>query len=276
MPKPSAFITLGDAMQGAVTTQWRKLQRHLAAQLKSLLAKGDFTGASELIAQITLAGLLEPLQPRLRELGISALLLGASKVKPISRSALVQGERLPPAFDHGLDQLQYMIEEDVSDRVRDGCFAVLRGVELDAGASIDAAVDQLLGPLTDDWLSVSTDILYSRLVSLGFLFQAALDALDQYQVCEELDGRECPVCALMNGRVFDVEREYDRVQQVLSTMDPAQLVSTARWPKQDAESVAWMAQLTANELQANGWGSPPYHPHCRGYLVVPGTVEETG
>jgi hypothetical protein len=39
-------------------------------------------------------------------------------------------------------------------------------------------------------------------------------------------------------------------------------------------SVKQLKKLSEAEIQARGWGSPPYHPLCRGQLVPLGTVEE--
>jgi hypothetical protein len=36
-----------------------------------------------------------------------------------------------------------------------------------------------------------------------------------------------------------------------------------------AAAVEGMAAMTGAELQARGWGAPPYHPCCRGYLILP-------
>ena len=52
------------------------------------------------------------------------------------------------------------------------------------------------------------------------------------------------------------------------------LKTAAPWPKQDPDSVKRLRALSEAEIQANGWGSPPYHPLRRGQVVPTGTVRE--
>jgi hypothetical protein len=60
---------------------------------------------------------------------------------------------------------------------------------------------------------------------------------------------------------------------VLQLQDPEALKTAAPWPKQDDQSVKVLRSLSEAEIQARGWGSPPYHPLCRGQLVPLGTTE---
>jgi hypothetical protein len=46
------------------------------------------------------------------------------------------------------------------------------------------------------------------------------------------------------------------------------------YPKQDDDALKQLKQLDDAEIQQHGWGSPPYHPMCRGQLVPLGTVEQ--
>jgi hypothetical protein len=74
---------------------------------------------------------------------------------------------------------------------------------------------------------------------------------------------------LSHGMRFEVAMQYDQIEQALSQMDPAALKAASPWPKQTPEAVEEMAAMTGAELQARGWGAPPYHPCCRGYLILP-------
>ena len=161
-----------------------------------------------------------------------------------------------------------LIEDDVGDQVREACFEVVRDCEL--GNDYDGSdVDGALGADADGLIASCSSLVYSRLVSLGFLFEAMLAQMNEYQVCEVLDGRECPVCEHMDGLRFEVAIQYDQIEQALSQMDPAALKAASPWPKQTPEAVEEIAAMTAAELQARGWGAPPYHPCCRGYLILP-------
>ena len=70
----------------------------------------------------------------------------------------------------------------------------------------------------------------------------------------------------MHGRVFEVERAHQRLEDVLAIEDPAELRNVAPWPRQSREGLAELDALTHREIQDRGWDSPPYHPLCRGLL----------
>jgi hypothetical protein len=122
---------------------------------------------------------------------------------------------------------------------------------------------------------VGAQLTTSRLVSLGFLSEAQKAGHSQYQVDEVLDDRTCPVCEYMNGKTFDVDAQFSRVVQQLSTSDPQDLKDLAPWPGQGEDDLQELYAQSAEELQAAGLGGPPYHPGCRGMLSLVGEVEET-
>jgi hypothetical protein len=78
----------------------------------------------------------------------------------------------------------------------------------------------------------------------------------------------------MHGKTFKVAREHAKLEQVLQLQDPEALKSAAPYPKQDDDALKQLKQLDDAEIQQHGWGSPPYHPMCRGQLVPLGTVEQ--
>lgn len=122
--------------------------------------------------------------------------------------------------------------------------------------------------------SVSANLTTSRLVSFGFLAEAEKVGISTYVVNEVLDGRTCSVCRYMHGKKFSVAQEYGRVFQALSTSDPQELQSIAPWPSQSDAGISSLQSLSLDELQSSGYGSPPYHPGCRGLLSMVGQVEE--
>ena len=122
-------------------------------------------------------------------------------------------------------------------------------------------------------LDVSANLTTSRVIQYGFLSQHMKAGYDVYQVTEILDEKICPVCILMHGRVFKVANELERLRQVLLTQDVADLKQIRPWPKGDPDSLADLAQMSDDEVQARGWGTPPYHPNCRGTTVKVGFAE---
>ena len=145
--------------------------------------------------------------------------------------------------------------------------------EFDLAAALNDAVDKGGKVAIDLGATLTT----SRLVTFGFLSQAKEWGRKTYQVDEVLDDRTCPVCKEMNGTTFDVEAQYARTLQALGTADPQDLKEIAPWPE-----LGDVAGGDPDELQAQGYGAPPYHPGCRGMLSlvdevdvqVPATEEE--
>ena len=78
----------------------------------------------------------------------------------------------------------------------------------------------------------------------------------------------------MHGKTFEVAHEYFRLLTVLGTQDPQELKSAAPWPRQDKTGLKALYSMSAPEMQNAGYGSPPYHPGCRGVLVLAGSVDE--
>lgn len=107
----------------------------------------------------------------------------------------------------------------------------------------------------------------SRLSSYGFLIEAQLFGVTKYKVSEQLDGRTCPVCRRMHGKVFDVDDAFGRLDGILRIDDPRALKQAAPWPSQSKAGLAELDGLSLGGLQSRGFGFPPYHPNCRGVLL---------
>ena len=284
-PKIEAVLALEASVGHSIAAGWLPIARAKMAEIGQAVARGRFTDAYDACASLTLTSLVERQRRRLEELGVAAVLLGASRLQPLQLTSLMTGERpLPQVIATALDQLTVMLEDDAADRIRTAAANVVALAEetrhqaemsvfkseLDLADALNAAVLGNGRGLID----VGANLVTSRLVSYGFLDQALTLNLETYQVTEILDGRHCPVCEFMHGKTFRVAREAARVEQVLQILDPAELRSAAPWPKQDAASLQQLRSMSAGELQAAGFGSPPYHPGCRGQLVPSGTVVE--
>ena len=123
-------------------------------------------------------------------------------------------------------------------------------------------------------VDIGANLTTSRLVSLGFLAEAVERNITTYQVSEVLDERTCPVCRQMHGKTFQVAHEHSRLMTVLGTSDPKELRNIAPWPRQNKAGLDALRGMSSEEMQAAGFGSPPYHPMCRGLLVLNGNVTE--
>ena len=107
----------------------------------------------------------------------------------------------------------------------------------------------------------------SRLSSYGFLTEAKLFGVTKYKVSEQLDGRTCPVCRRMHGKIFDTEESHERLDGILRIDDPQTLKQASPWPNQSKAGIAELDALSNGQLQSRGFAFPPYHPMCRGVLL---------
>lgn len=107
----------------------------------------------------------------------------------------------------------------------------------------------------------------SRLSGFGFTAEAKYLGYTEYKVNEQLDGRTCPVCRLMHGKVFKVQDARNLLDTVVRTQNPDVLKSLQPWPKQTKANLEAMGTMTPEEFVARGWHVPPYHPYCRGLLA---------
>jgi hypothetical protein len=282
MPKLEAYLALEATVAGTIAAVWNKRAKPIVARLNKALAAGDFARAFDLAAAITMHDVANAQRAKLEELAVSALLLGAARLVPMQQTALMTGALpLPPLLGPALDQLEKMVAA-AGESVRKAALRVIEAAE-------DAAKQPALAIKAEDdfadklnaavlgtgkgLIAVGANLTTSRLVSYGFLGQAQELELDAYQVTEVLDTRVCPVCETMHGKEFAVRREFARLEQVLQIQDPAELKSAAPWPKQDEASIKALRVMSEAQIQSRGWGSPPYHPLCRGQLVPLGTVE---
>jgi hypothetical protein len=154
-----------------------------------------------------------------------------------------------------------------------GTYQVREEDLIKAEAALETLADQLNAAVASGGtvpIDTQAGLTTSRLISLGFLSQASDEGSTTYEVSEILDDKTCDVCQYMDGMQFDVAEQSGRLMQTLGTSDPDELASMAPWP--DLEDLAGM---TPDELQAAGYGSPPYHPNCRG-MLVPASTKEPG
>jgi hypothetical protein len=283
MAKLKAYVGLETTVAATITAGWARRARPIMAKLETALQAGRFDEAREVAWTIRLDGIASAQRNKLEELAVSAMLLGAARIVPMQQTALMTGALpLPYLLGPAIDQFVRIIEH-AAVHVR---AAVLRLIEREEQAARRAAeltkadkdtlADQLNAAVLGTGkglIAAGANATTSRLVSYGFLSQAQESGIVAYQVTEVLDEVICPVCEVMHGKSFEVAREHAKLEQVLQLQDPEALKTAAPWPKQDDASVKVLRSLSEAEIQARGWGSPPYHPLCRGQLVPLGTVE---
>lgn len=286
MVLPQAFLSLEASISGTMASTWRKTAKELYDELRPALEAGEFGQAYDLANRLTLQGVVSNKRQRLEELAVSSLLFGAQIVagKPAATSFVAAKRPLPYEMQMAIEQMVISIETHGSDLIRQQLLDMIRAEELaakDAALSLQKAEKSLAERLNDAVvgsgkavIDIGANLTTSRLVSLGFLSEAIEKSITTYQVNEVLDKRTCSVCRYMHGKTFTVEREHGRLIQALSLMDAKELKSIAPWPSRSKAGMAALQSMSPGDMQAAGYGSPPYHPGCRGMLALEGTVEE--
>ena len=290
MAKLQAFLSLEKSTAGTLASVWTATARKALAALRPLLEERRWDEAYDIADRLTMQGVVATHRRRLEELAVSALLFGAHHVAgKVGETSFVKGRKpLPSGLHQALDQLAVMVEQGGGEMVRNQLHALIHAEEtqvdgvpaapvsifkaegMTLAERLNAAVLGTGGAVID----IGANLTTSRLVTLGFLAEAVERSIDSYQVNEVLDERTCPVCEYMHGKVFEVAQEHSRVLTALGSMDPKELRSLAPWPSQTKAGLAALNSMSLGEMQAAGYGSPPYHPGCRGVLVLVGTVEE--
>jgi hypothetical protein len=132
---------------------------------------------------------------------------------------------------------------------------------------IDSYVQGRISKSGSAVVSAASSLHTSRLANYGFLTEAALFGVTKYRVSEQLDGRTCPVCRRMDGKVFDTADAYERLDGILRVEDQQALKQMSPWPKQTKAGIAELDRMSNRQLQERGFAFPPYHPKCRGVLL---------
>lgn len=116
------------------------------------------------------------------------------------------------------------------------------------------------------FFNTASSLHTSRLAAYGYTAEAGYLGITEYQIDEQLDGRTCPVCNYMNGKVFSVSDARNLLDTVVRTQDPDEIKNLQPWPNQSRASMAEFTSLSDDKLVSRGWHVPPFHPRCRGLL----------
>lgn len=110
---------------------------------------------------------------------------------------------------------------------------------------------------------IETTMSTSRsFASIQYMGQADTDT---YEVAEVLDTRTCRYCQHLDGKVFSVDSSIDMIGRVVSN-DSGEIANYK--PFATVEKINNFEQLTNAQLQSRGFTTPPFHPHCRGRVIV--------
>lgn len=107
----------------------------------------------------------------------------------------------------------------------------------------------------------------SRLSGWGFTAEAEMLGLTTYKLSAQLDNRTSKFCRFIHGKTFTVESAKRVLDQAVYADDPDSLKSIHPWPDQSKAGMGDIQAMSHANLQANGFGVPPFHPGCRTLMV---------
>jgi hypothetical protein len=280
MVKLKAFLSLERSAASTMQSVMSQVASTAMDKLLPLLEAGKWDDAHDIANRLSLNGVVEEQRRRLEELAVSALLFGAQNVagSPSSTSFVRGTQPIPWALQQALDQLTDIVETAGGEQMRQAIHDLVRSQEITIQKADQSLVDMLNAAVMGTGkmvVDIGANLTTSRLVTLGFLSEAMDAKIDTYQINEVLDSRTCPVCQYMHGKTFRVEQEFSRVLTAIGTADPKELKSIAPWPSASKAGLTQLNGMSLGEMQAAGYGSPPFHPGCRGVLALTGTITET-
>lgn len=290
-----SFLTVERTMVNTIMRRWREeggaeLIREIAARAK----RDDFDGARAKARLLNFDSVVDQI-PRLETIGMAAILLGES---------FFSGGQLGPKGTGDVDGRTDLLTNAAQALALDLQFNGARLLQEEAQAMVDS-VESHVDPVTRgadvfkiEWLEVflvadlalasqlnasiakgaervvetGSNLTTSRLTSLGAMDRMGQLGAKTYQITEQLDAKTCPICLRMHGRIFETAPARDSLIAQLSTQNPQELKTSAPFPDQSRAGINSFSGMSDDQLGANGWTKPPFHPHCRGVLVPVGTV----
>jgi len=271
------FITLDETLTQRLLPAWRKHALPIAQKVGEAVERDDIEEANRLIATLDLSVVLRKGKKDLRLFGMMALIFGATRLSD-EKDTVFRGKKNPKILQES-DRHFGLTIESLTKEVQKGLRVGIRQWQEQQIKERDRAFKaprirsfvsfskQTVGRRGKTSLQLASSLHMSRLSAWGYTEEAKAKGFTHYRVTEQLDNRTCPVCQVMDGKVFPVQPARNRLDTVLRIDDPASLSSINPWPKQDVNSVARLRRMGAQDIINSGWDTPPYHPNCRGLLT---------
>ena len=107
----------------------------------------------------------------------------------------------------------------------------------------------------------------NRLSTWGFVNEAKFYGMPEYQLAAFLDNRTSAYCEMIHGTRFKVRDAEETVTQVLAA-NPDDIKTIQPFPPQNKEGLKMLSKMNSDQLTANNWHIPPFHPWCRTMCVL--------
>lgn len=276
----NTFLTLEASLTARLYDTWLPIYERISAAIIKAVEVDSYEGVEKAVELLKLERAMTGNVKYAKTIGKSAMIFGASRLSEVDDIGAIdepgsKGDiaRATKQIAMGLQYSSKKIRAHVAklaydeiERKRIGEKSLKKGiVELAEGLGGKFARGE-------SNINLAASLHTSRLATNGFLVESKLLNKTTYMINEFLDARTCAVCDFMNGTIFSVEMEYERIQKVFTAETVDDLKRLAPWSGQSKASLESLSSMTSSEIQESGFGSPPFHPLCRGIL----DADETG
>lgn len=303
---PEVFLDLEDGLTASLLEPWTPVGDEITDEVVSLVDDGQFNDAIDRTTGLDYTPLITKTDGALITFGIAAMILGASRARNTRAATFIEKDPLPPQLGQSVaatqdtlstsfgTQQQKTAQNLINQWGAASTVPAVRAGKVDVVLHPNKTQPEILGRKSTldrtfstqyrSALAVNTlknvglasSLHTSRMFQWGFLSEAQRINLQFYEVDEVLDSLTCPVCRRMNGTVFPIGPAKQRLQNLLEqgSIEAGNATLLAPWPRQDKQSVARLTRMGSDELLQSGYGTPPYHPFCRGILKQTSKVFE--
>jgi hypothetical protein len=109
------------------------------------------------------------------------------------------------------------------------------------------------------------DTTMNKVRNFGNINMLSQNEIDNFEVVEIMDELTCAYCETMDGKVFSVSVAKEKIDNETAG-DPDDVGSVS--PFLTSEKLADVKSMTAEQLQDEGYDTPPYHCNCRGRVIA--------
>lgn len=284
-PIPAADISegvrvLSDSLSDALARDVMKAVGEDTRAVTRALRDGDFDNAKRITRALGFTEALSKTTGRVRRFTRQAALIGSGAVDSPKTSIFASGAPWPWEIDEGavrllqagsarmLDETKRKLEDRITRASRfQKSDRLLKAAALDPDDLAKQINHYLRGEIRRV-VDVSANVVGTRTAAFGMYHEARVRGVAQYRIDAIIDTRTTEICKAMNGRVFEVEAAYTRTQQALLTTDPSQQKKVAPFPPSSDPEIETLKNLSAADLQARGFDTPPFHFLCRSVVTL--------
>jgi hypothetical protein len=270
------YLDLEDALYRKLSAAWRPQAVALYERINSLIERHEFEQARELVNQIDFTQVGEDNRVAIKYILQSCIYYGGAMASGNAYDrTFVSASAHDALLDKVTDNFILTLSYNVTQQTQQEALQLIAQAEKDylSATKFDQPNQRYVKDFVsfqktgDDMLKLVSSLHSSRLSTWGFVAEANVLGIEEYQLTAVLDGRTSEFCRAINGKRFKVQDAKELVNKVLNVENPDDAKVIQPWPKQDKESITMYRDSTPEELTAMGLQIPPFHPHCRTLLT---------